>query len=143
MDNAAVGNRLFELRTSLKLSQSDFANSIGVSATSYQGYEKGDREVPASLLEHLFDQYHIEPLWIIKAGDSNKNYPKYGFLGNISVLKEIFLAIEDAEKHAGSKTPFEGKFNFALVVYRRFLADGDLDSELISTWVASGARESV
>lgn len=49
-DISALGDRLEALRKAAGMSQNDMADRLGVSRSSYQYYERGERDLPASLL---------------------------------------------------------------------------------------------
>jgi transcriptional regulator with XRE-family HTH domain len=143
MNNLETGFRLLQVRQENRLSQQEFSRRLGIPSSSYQTYERGDRELPASVIEKLHDEFQVNPLWLIKSEESEKDFPKKNLTHDLQLLKAIFLGIDDAEKRFGSHVSLEGKLDFALLIYRRFLADGAFDAELISTWISSGAKENV
>lgn len=49
-DISTLGDRLTALRKAAGYSQSEFAEKLGISRSSYQYYERNERELPASLL---------------------------------------------------------------------------------------------
>ncbi len=69
MDNINVGERLKAVRHALNMTQAEFANALDVSTGAYQGYERGEREVPSSLLRNLYHLVGTDPLWVIDAQD--------------------------------------------------------------------------
>lgn len=52
-DISALGDRLSMLRKAAGLSQSEIAEKLGISRSSYQYYERNERDLPASLLLKL------------------------------------------------------------------------------------------
>ena len=47
------GKRLKQVRKSLGYSQKDFSSKLGIAISTYQHYERGDREAPISLLPKI------------------------------------------------------------------------------------------
>lgn len=68
-DNAAFGRRLVAVRASTGLSQSAFADSVGLSLRAYANYERGEREAPVALFRALFEQFGIDPVWMLSGAD--------------------------------------------------------------------------
>ncbi|MBR2657219.1 MAG: helix-turn-helix domain-containing protein [Loktanella sp.] len=60
--DSTLGQRLSELRRASGMSQSDMASALDVSRSSYQYYERDERDLPSSLLlkvsEFLHDDAH-------------------------------------------------------------------------------------
>lgn len=68
-DNAAFGRRLAMVRATTRLSQTAFAETLGLSLRAYANYERGEREAPVALFRALFEQYGIDPIWMLSGGD--------------------------------------------------------------------------
>ena len=58
-------NRIRELRGIEKVSQKSFASSIGVSDTSVQYYEYGDRAIPSDVVARICDMYGCSADWLL------------------------------------------------------------------------------
>jgi transcriptional regulator with XRE-family HTH domain len=71
MTNVEVGDRLLRVRQENRLSQIEFARRLGVSVGAYQGYERGERETPSSMLWALYKEFQIDPLWVL-GGDAQE-----------------------------------------------------------------------
>lgn len=69
MENT-FSTRIKELRTSLKMTQSDFASSIGSSQNALSGYENGDRAPSCEILVTIAEKYNVSIDWL--CGLSNK-----------------------------------------------------------------------
>jgi DNA-binding XRE family transcriptional regulator len=63
MNNNAVAINLINLRTTLDMSQSKFADSIGVSRSRYHGYETHRRRVPYDIAKKIIDLYEIKDVY--------------------------------------------------------------------------------
>ncbi len=59
MDNITLGQLLKEFRTSRKLLQSDIAHIINKSTSALSRYEKGEAEIPATVLIDFCRYFHI------------------------------------------------------------------------------------
>ena len=56
-DISTLGDRLSTLRKAVSLSQSEIAEKLGISRSSYQYYERNERDLPASLLLKLCELF--------------------------------------------------------------------------------------
>jgi transcriptional regulator with XRE-family HTH domain len=68
-DNAAFGRRLTAVRATTGLSQSAFADALGLSLRAYANYERGEREAPVALFRALFERFGIDPIWLLSGAD--------------------------------------------------------------------------
>lgn len=59
------GKRLKMLRQSLGLSQQEFAESIGLSQTTYSGYERERSQPPFDLLKKICSIYDVDVNWLL------------------------------------------------------------------------------
>lgn len=62
--NNTFSSRIKELRTSLKMTQSDFATSIGSTQNALSGYEKGDRIPSYEILISIAQTYNVSLDWL-------------------------------------------------------------------------------
>jgi Predicted transcriptional regulators len=62
---SAYGRRLQTIRLSAELSQARFAASLGVVLRAYGNYERGEREMPASIVKALHEIYAVDPIWLL------------------------------------------------------------------------------
>jgi transcriptional regulator with XRE-family HTH domain len=63
--------RFKQIREELNLTQSAFADELGVSATTAD-IERGRTRIPGQVVKELLKKYHINPLWLF--GDSTQKY---------------------------------------------------------------------
>lgn len=63
------GARLRQLRTSRNLSQMDFAKQIGVSKSSINMYERGEREPGLETLEKIADYFNVDMDYLLGKTD--------------------------------------------------------------------------
>ncbi|MFV1655251.1 MULTISPECIES: helix-turn-helix domain-containing protein [unclassified Phaeobacter] len=64
-----LGVRLAAVRRTENLSQEDMSQRLGVSRSAYQNYERDQRDLTAQLLLKLFNEFAVDPLWVL-AGDT-------------------------------------------------------------------------
>ena len=59
------GTRLKMLRQSLGLSQQEFAEAIGLSQTTYSGYERERSQPPFDILKKICSIYDVDVNWLL------------------------------------------------------------------------------
>lgn len=64
--SSAIGRRVKELRSSLKLTQVQFAENIGVKGGVVSAWEKGSAPLPYGRLLVICDAYHVSESWLKK-----------------------------------------------------------------------------
>lgn len=60
----AFGNRLKEVRANLGLKQPEMANLLGIATSTYQYYERGERDTPFTIIKKITTK-GVDPLWLI------------------------------------------------------------------------------
>ncbi len=68
-----LSKRLVELRNETKLSQSDFANKLGIARTTLSGYELGTREPDIKTLQKIAGFFDVSVDYLI--GNSEERKP--------------------------------------------------------------------
>lgn len=63
-------NRLRNLRKDAGLTQTEFANILGMSQTGYSKYETGENDIPTSVLINASDYYHVTIDYILGRTDN-------------------------------------------------------------------------
>lgn len=61
----SVHDRLATVRKETKLTQTEFAERVGVSRRAYVNYERGEREIPSAFVIKLYNKFSINPNWIL------------------------------------------------------------------------------
>lgn len=64
-----LGNRLSAVRSQAHLSQEEMAQRLQISRSAYQYYERGQRDLTGSLLLKVFQEFDVDPLWMLE-GDT-------------------------------------------------------------------------
>ncbi|TCG07868.1 transcriptional regulator [Paraburkholderia steynii] len=62
--------RLVQVREHLQLSQEKMARRLGLSLRAYANYERGERAVPVELVRALYEQFSVDPVWLL-TGDGH------------------------------------------------------------------------
>lgn len=60
-----IGHRLAAVREHAGMSQDAFAAALGISGRSYGNYERGEREVPVSVLTAVRDTFQVTLDWLV------------------------------------------------------------------------------
>ena len=63
---SSIGERIRELRTTLRLTQDQFGNKIGVKNGVVSAWEKGSAPVPDGRVRIIRDEYNASIDWILK-----------------------------------------------------------------------------
>ncbi len=53
------------VRAHFSLSQTVMAQRVGISLRAYQNYERGEREIPVALVHALYEQFRVDPVWLL------------------------------------------------------------------------------
>lgn len=70
-DTATFGSRLKFLRIKLKLSQRDFAEKIGITASALSSYEKGQKNPSVNVAIAIANQFHVSLDWLCGISDKD------------------------------------------------------------------------
>lgn len=90
--NPEMGNRLKELRQSLRLRQEDVAQRIGVSTGAYQFYESGS-EIPSGRILQICAVLKCSPNWLLGYSDEGAHLAENSLM--LRQLREAFDALND------------------------------------------------
>lgn len=91
-DDKSIGARLLYFRDKSNLSQKQLADSIGVSLSAYQNYERGDRSVTKDVICALMEKYDLDPTWLL-SGKERENIGQESDI-NIEVLMDVTHGFE-------------------------------------------------
>lgn len=70
LDLLSIGNRLFELRTSMHLSQYDLAEKAGISGRTYADIERGETNMRVSTLIAICNALKVTPNDVLLSEES-------------------------------------------------------------------------
>ena len=77
MSKSGLGNRLACIRKKHRLTQDKMAKRLNISRSAYQYYERGERDVSASVLAKIYQEFEVEPLWLMAGDDGDGGYRKW------------------------------------------------------------------
>lgn len=93
-----VASRLRQLRESVGLSQKDFAVSIGIKPTTYNGYETGKHKPKSDILVIIADKYNVTVDYLL--GKSDRPTPDSESRPIISSARQALLdAVKDMDEN--------------------------------------------
>jgi transcriptional regulator with XRE-family HTH domain len=129
--NAEIGRRLAVVRETSGLAQNAFAERLGVSPRAYQNWERGEREIPAAVLRALYEQFDIDPLWVLTGpGDQpiqRDVRPNPGLVGDVVLAVELWLQ----RRHR--TLTLKKKAHLVALLYKQFLNVGEVQAESLDS----------
>lgn len=134
-DSATLGRRLANIRSGQSLSQVTMAKRLGISPRAYQNYERGEREIPASLLVALHHEFGVEPLWLLEGAEVSMERAELELGSEASRVAgavravEAWLQTNDKYMHPAEKADFIG------LVYATSELRGTVDKELVDDFM--------
>ncbi|MCI1711387.1 MAG: helix-turn-helix transcriptional regulator [Chiayiivirga sp.] len=129
-DNAAFGRRLTAVRATTGLSQSAFADALGLSLRAYANYERGEREAPVALFRALFERFGIDPIWLLSGADDTPQKAAARAM-DFALVERITRQIDSRLSGLRKKMKPEQRARLLRAIYTLSLARGAVDdSEL-------------
>ena len=135
--NTSIGERLASLRDRLRLSQTDFAERLGISARAYQNYERGEREVPAAVITLLYEVFRVDPLWLLIGPGLDPR----GVDGpaSLDLIEEIVVAVESRLQRARKQLPPAKKGRVIRLLYQHFRDKPQFDPASVNDYLILAA----
>lgn len=128
-DNEQIGSRLAALRAHLGKTQVEMARAIEVSPRTYQNYERGEREVSATVVRSIYRAFAIDPIWLL---DGEPGAPKVRQPEPDIDLLQVIL--EEIERKLGAMkkqlVPIK-KARLAALLYDHFRSQPQPDAAFI------------
>lgn len=126
MAEQGMGHRLSAVRRQKKLSQEEMAERLHVSRSAYQYYERGERDLPASLLLKVFQEFEADPLWVlegeVEAGLTRREREM------ARAYRKVGMAVEHRIRERGLSVPDEKKWDAIDFLFAEFLNQDLLNS---------------
>ena len=83
-------DRIKEIRTDAGLNQYEFAEKIGIGASTVTNYEKGSRNPSNAVLQNICRIFHVSKEWLV-----NGTGPKY--IEQSVLFTELLSAVDDSD----------------------------------------------
>jgi len=93
-----LGRRLADARNSLDISQSEAARRIGITQSTYSGYETGTRRIKLSMLQRIADVYNVTVDWLIGTDCHSETRPALTLSDQEYDLVIRFRELSEAER---------------------------------------------
>lgn len=144
-------DKLKELRLSLGLTQAEFVEKLGITASALSAYEKNQKNPSISIVKKIAEQYNVSIDWL--CGLTNKKHVN-NIISTVSDIVKLLLqiekntCIEDIVCYISDNLPFFCEYN-AIVFADEHICDflkewheikklhdnNTIDDELYSLWV--------
>jgi transcriptional regulator with XRE-family HTH domain len=125
-ENDAIGARLFQFRQSVGLTQTAMAEAIGVSARTYQNYERGEREISAIVIRALYRKFGVDPVWVLDGDDTPPR--RYSAQMDANLLTIVLEEVESRLEASKKKLRPAKKAKLIMLIYQHF--DGVREPDL-------------
>lgn len=136
-DNLALGAKFLMLRRHLGLTQNAMAQVLGISPRTVQNYERGDREMSATIIKRLHDLYGVDPLWVL----SDRSGPPRMRSGKLD-SSLLFMVMEEVERcldRRRLRLSLAKKAELISLIYDHFGEAQRLDPEFVERAVGLAA----
>ena len=101
------------VRAHFALSQTVMAQRVGLSLRAYQNYERGEREVPVALVHALYEQFRVDPVWLLTGEGTMMLSEDQRKRLDQTLLDRVIEAVEQFE--AGLKKPLSVEHKSRLI----------------------------
>ena len=126
MADQGMGLRLSAVRRQKKLSQEEMAERLQVSRSAYQYYERGERDLPGSLLLKVFQEFEADPLWVLE-GDVEPGLTRRE-REMAQAYRKVGTAVEHRISERGLAVPDEKKWDAIDFLFAEFLKEDPLNA---------------
>jgi len=126
-----IGGRLKLVREKARMPQDEFAERLGISPRTYAGYERGERSLSIEALKTLYEEFSVDPIWLMTGPDP---VPRLVHSGErIDLLVEIIVKVETRLAKARKTLPLEKKARLIALLYQYFQAKGEVEDDYIES----------
>ena len=116
---SGMGERLAAVRNMSKLSQEDMSRRLGISRSAFQNYERGHRDLTAELLLKVYDEFDVDPLWMLEGDTANGRSRRNDEV--TQAYRKIGLAVEHRISERGLSIPAKKKWDAIDFLFAEFL----------------------
>lgn len=122
-----LGTRLAAVRNMVGLSQEEMSQRMDISRSAYQNYERGQRDLTAQLLLVLYEEFDVDPLWMLEGepeGGKNRHVEEIA-----AVYRKIGVAVERRIIERGLTIAPEKKWDAIEFLFDEILKTDALSAE--------------
>ncbi|MBS0437640.1 MAG: helix-turn-helix transcriptional regulator [Proteobacteria bacterium] len=137
-DKKAMGDRLARVRAISGLNQADFAGRIGIHPRAYANYERGERELPATVVKAVAEELKVDPLWLLSGPGSEPVLCGARRL-DLDLLEKIMALIDGwLLKNRRSLVPVK-KARVIRLAYEHCIGRGQVDAGYLQEMISLAA----
>lgn len=136
-DNEQIGSRLAELRAHLGKTQVEMARAIEVSPRTYQNYERGEREISATVVRSIYKVFSVDPIWLLD-GEPGLQKVRQAEL-DIDLLQVILEEIERKLATLKKQLTADKKAQLTALLYDHFRSHPQPDAAFIDRAISLAA----
>lgn len=127
MSIQGMGERLAAVRNMSKLSQEDMCRRLGISRSAFQNYERGQRVLPAELLLKVYEEFDVDPLWMLEGDTETGKSRRHDEV--TQAYRKIGLAVENRISERKLTVTPEKKWDAIDFLFAEFLNTDALGGE--------------
>ena len=114
-----LGNRLAAVRNMARLSQEEMSQKLGISRSAYQNYERGQRDLTASLLLKVYEEFDVDPLWMLEGDTTDGKNRRHEQIA--AANRKIGIAVERRIIDRGLAVTPEKKWDAIDFLFEEFM----------------------
>lgn len=122
-----LGYRLAAVRNMASLSQEEMAQRLGTSRSAYQYYERSQRDLTASLLLKVYEEFDVDPLWMLEGDSEGGKSRRHEEIA--AAYRKIGIAVERRIIERGLTVTPEKKWDAIEFLFDEFLNTDALSIE--------------
>lgn len=123
--------RVAQVREQLDLSQEKMARQLGLSLRAYANYERGERAIPVELLRGLYEQFAVDPVWLL-TGDGNMIFDRdVRYRLDQKTLDNVLVAVERIEQRLPIPLDVKKKARLVGLLYEQCQLLGDSADDIL------------
>ena len=124
--------RVARVRAHVGLSQTVMAQRVGLSLRAYQNYERGEREVPVALVQALYAEFKIDPVWLLTGKGPMILETERAQRLDQALLDQVVAAVERFEDGLKKTLSVEHKSRLIGLLYEKSRLLSDVAGETLS-----------
>ncbi|MFM0239750.1 MULTISPECIES: helix-turn-helix domain-containing protein [Paraburkholderia] len=144
-DRGDYHERIAQVREYFALSQEKMAERLGASLRAYANYERGERSIPIELVRALYEQFSVDPVWLLTGNGPMILDPDVRYRLQQRVLDRVVAAVDRIENRLGKSLDANRKSRLIGLLYEQSqllaqVAEASLDDALLTTMLRSRPR---